>query len=105
LLTVSALGGCGGRLGVDAECAEARGQVLDPLWWCPVVRQHLPEGSAEVGVQRGLGDAGWAAIWFPRELAVVRAGYCGPDPFHDLVRFVLADLDELVHQVAALGGD
>jgi pimeloyl-ACP methyl ester carboxylesterase len=28
------------RFGVDAQCAEARGQVLDPLWWCPVIRQR-----------------------------------------------------------------
>src|SRR6266851_6385585 len=38
-------------------------------------------------------------------VSVIRAGHCGPDPFHDLVGFVLGDLDELVLQVAALGGD
>jgi hypothetical protein len=39
----------------DAECAEAYGQVPDPLWWCPVIRQreagfaepqHVAEGLA-----------------------------------------------------------
>src|SRR2546425_5085612 len=38
-------------------------------------------------------------------VAVVPTGHCGPDPFHDLVGFVLGDLDELVLQVAAFGGN
>jgi len=53
----SALVSCGWRLGVDAQCAEARGQVLDPLWWRPVIRQreagfaapqHVAEGVAQM---------------------------------------------------------
>src|SRR5580704_17567579 len=38
------------------------------------------------------------------ELAVSRAGDGGADAVHDLVRFVLGDLDELVLQVATFGG-
>src|ERR1700721_319369 len=38
-------------------------------------------------------------------LRIVRAGHVGPDPFHDLLCFVLSDLDELVLQVAAFGGN
>src|SRR5260370_16148605 len=38
-------------------------------------------------------------------LAVARSGHSGPDLVHDLVRLVLANLDELVLQVAALGRD
>jgi hypothetical protein len=36
-------------------------------------------------------------------VGVAFAGYFGPDPFHDLVGFVLGDLDEPVFQVGALG--
>ena len=39
------------------------------------------------------------------ELAVARAGDGGPDAVHDLVCFALGDLDELVLEVAALGGN
>lgn len=39
------------------------------------------------------------------ELAVARAGDGAADAVHDLVRFVLGNLDELVLEVAALGGN
>ena len=38
-------------------------------------------------------------------VAVTRAGHLGPDPFYDPIGFVLSDFDELVLQVATLGGD
>ena len=49
------LDGSGWRLGVYAECAEARGQVVDPLRWravvcqrdaCLAVPQRIAEGGA-----------------------------------------------------------
>src|ERR1035437_7622976 len=63
---------------------------------------EVPEFS---GVSRG---ARWCLPYrrsLGLRLPVGRAGHCGPDPVHDLVGFGLGDLDELVHQVAALGGD
>ncbi len=51
------------------------------------------------------GAAGVSSAGIRSKLAVARAGHCGPDPFYDLVGFVLGDLDELVLEVAALGGD
>ena len=44
-----------GCFGVDAECAETRGQVLDPLWWCPVVWQR--DSSFAAPQHDGNGDA------------------------------------------------
>ena len=38
-------------------------------------------------------------------VAVTRASHCGPDPFYDPIGFVLSDFDELVLQIATLGGD
>jgi len=38
-------------------------------------------------------------------VTVTRAGHLGPDPFHDLIGFVLGDLDELIYQIATLGRD
>ena len=49
------------------------------------------------------GVTGASSAGIGSKLAVVRAGHCGPDPFHDLICFILGDLDELVFQVAALG--
>jgi hypothetical protein len=50
----SALVSCAWRFGVDAECAEARGQILDQLWWCPVIRQREVGFSAPQHVADGL---------------------------------------------------
>jgi hypothetical protein len=43
--------------------------------------------TAEQGERRG---------WRWRRLAVARTGHFSPDPFRDLICFILADLDELV---------
>ena len=82
---------------------------------CDIPSRHAPAGFGRGGgagrswARRrrrvGLRGAGWTAVRFQRELAVVRVGHCGPDPLHDLAGFGLADLDVLVLQVAALGGD
>jgi hypothetical protein len=41
----------------------------------------------------------------PGRLAAGSAGYLRADPFYDLVRFVLGDLDKLVLHVTTIGGD
>jgi hypothetical protein len=46
---------------VGAKVAEARGQVLDPLWWCPVVPQRevgFAASQHEPGLRPGAGPVG-----------------------------------------------
>src|SRR5450755_1139070 len=58
-----ARGGCGRRFGVDADRAEARGHVVDPVGRCPVVGQRdtglgAPQRVAEGVAQMPRHDPG-----------------------------------------------
>jgi hypothetical protein len=62
------------------------------------VAAHNEASSRRLGRLRELSRAGsaYGETLRARQLAVARAGHGGPDTVDDLVRFVLADLDELV---------
>jgi hypothetical protein len=77
---------------------------LDRVWiidwpglacsWRGVHRRGIASGPGDGRGAPGLDNLG-----------VVRAGHFGSDSLDDLVGFVLGDLDEVVRQVATLGGD